>query len=413
MNEKNKMGLISIILLGINAVVGAGVFLLPGDAMKSFGVASIFVYIFDMLLVLSMAFCFAEVAGKFNKNGAAYVYTKEAFGDFCGFEVGLMKWVIGCISWGALIVGFPTSLSAVWAPAGEPHIQKIIIVAMIVGLTIINLLGVSLSKIVQNVITVGKLIPLILFIGIGIFFIKGVNFTSSTMVPPGAGATEFGAAALLMFYSFTGFESIAVAAEDMENPQKNIPIAIISVIVIASIIYILNQVVCVGILGDSLSSTSTPVADAARICFGNMGAGLVTFGTLVSVGGICMCGAFVNPRSCVALADDKMLPRIFARKDKKGTPYVAIIATMLITIPTSLSVLVFRKKRPELVGTFKTPFGAVIPLIAVCVGTWLLFQASMHQLIMGLGALAIGVPLYFIMKSYNRKIYGENLKKIV
>lgn len=169
MNEKNKMGLISIILLGINAVVGAGVFLLPGDAMKSFGVASIFVYIFDMLLVLSMAFCFAEVAGKFNKNGAAYVYTKEAFGDFCGFEVGLMKWVIGCISWGALIVGFPTSLSAVWAPAGEPHIQKIIIVAMIVGLTIINLLGVSLSKIVQNVITVGKLIPLILFIGIGIF----------------------------------------------------------------------------------------------------------------------------------------------------------------------------------------------------------------------------------------------------
>ncbi|AXU71133.1 TPA: APC family permease [Clostridioides difficile] len=437
MNEKNKMGLISIILLGINAVVGAGVFLLPGDAMKSFGVASIFVYIFDMLLVLSMAFCFAEVAGKFNKNGAAYVYTKEAFGDFCGFEVGLMKWVIGCISWGALIVGFPTSLSAVWAPAGEPHIQKIIIVAMIVGLTIINLLGVSLSKIVQNVITVGKLIPLILFIGIGIFFIKGVNFTSSTMVPPGAGATEFGAAALLMFYSFTGFESIAVAAEDMENPQKNIPIAIISVIVIASIIYILNQVVCVGILGDSLSSTSTPVADAARICFGNMGAGLVTFGTLVSVGGICMCGAFVNPRSCVALADDKMLPRIFARKDKKGTPYVAIISTMLITIPialsgsfaelaaisavarfiqyipTSLSVLVFRKKRPELVGTFKTPFGAVIPLIAVCVGTWLLFQASMHQLIMGLGALAIGVPLYFIMKSYNRKVYGENLKKIV
>ena len=206
---------------------------------------------------------------------------------------------------------------------------------------------------------------------------------------------------------------------------------------VASIIYILNQVVCVGILGDSLSSTSTPVADAARICFGNMGAGLVTFGTLVSVGGICMCGAFVNPRSCVALADDKMLPRIFARKDKKGTPYVAIIATMLITIPialsgsfaelaaisavarfiqyipTSLSVLVFRKKRPELVGTFKTPFGAVIPLIAVCVGTWLLFQASMHQLIMGLGALAIGVPLYFIMKSYNRKVYGENLKKIV
>ena len=69
MNEKNKMGLISIILLGINAVVGAGVFLLPGDAMKAFGVASIFVYIFDMLLVLSMAFCFAEVAGKFNING--------------------------------------------------------------------------------------------------------------------------------------------------------------------------------------------------------------------------------------------------------------------------------------------------------------------------------------------------------
>lgn len=122
MNEKNKMGLISIIFLGINVVVGVGVFLLLGDVMKLFGVVSIFVYIFDMLLVLFMVFCFVEVVGKFNKNGVVYVYIKEVFGDFCGFEVGFMKWVIGCIFWGVLIVGFFILLLVVWVLVGELYI---------------------------------------------------------------------------------------------------------------------------------------------------------------------------------------------------------------------------------------------------------------------------------------------------
>lgn len=109
MGDKKKLGLWSIVLLGINAVIGSGIFLLPGKAMKLMGPGSIWVYVFDMILVMSMALCFAEVSGIFNKNGGPYVYAKEAFGNFIGFEVGIMKWAVGIIAWATMAVGFPTA----------------------------------------------------------------------------------------------------------------------------------------------------------------------------------------------------------------------------------------------------------------------------------------------------------------
>ena len=88
---KSKFGFWSIVLLGINAVIGSGIFLLPGKAMALIGPGSVFVYLFMTLVVLTIALCFAECAGKFSRNGAAYVYAREAFGEFVGFEVGIMR----------------------------------------------------------------------------------------------------------------------------------------------------------------------------------------------------------------------------------------------------------------------------------------------------------------------------------
>ena len=114
---KSKFGFWSIVLLGINGVIGSGIFLLPGKAMALIGPGSVFVYLFMTLVVLTIALCFAECAGKFSRIGAAYVYAREAFGEFVGFEVGIMRWAIGIIAWAAMAVGFVTALSAVWPPA--------------------------------------------------------------------------------------------------------------------------------------------------------------------------------------------------------------------------------------------------------------------------------------------------------
>ena len=199
MENKGKLGLLSICLLGVNAIVGTGIFLLPGKAAKLVGVSSIGVILFDAVLVILIALCFAEAGGLFKKNGGPYVYAKEAFGEFVGFEVGFMKWAIMVIAWAAMAVGFPTALGSVFPLAAIPFWRSVIAVAILLFLGLMNIAGVRISKIVNNVITIGKLVPLIFFILLGIFFIKGDNFQPMQSV--GAlTTTSFGAAALLSLY---------------------------------------------------------------------------------------------------------------------------------------------------------------------------------------------------------------------
>ena len=427
MKEKtNKLGFWSIVLLGINAIIGSGIFLLPNKAMKLIGPASMWVIVFDAFLVISLALCFAEAGGMFKKNGGPYVYAKEAFGEFIGFEVGFMKWAIGIIAWAAMAVAFTTALGTIWPEASTGTTQKVIVVAILGGLGVVNIIGVNISKVLNNVITVGKLVPLVMFVTIGIFFIKGGNF--SPMFPGGHYTSgSFGEAALLIFYAFTGFESIAVAAEDMDRPEKNIPKAIITVILIVSAFYLLIQAVSIGILGPELAKSAAPVADASKIFLGPIGGAVVIAGTLVSIGGINIAASFITPRSGVALAEDGLIPKSVAKKGPTGTPILAIIITVGLAIPlalsgsfaklaaisvvsrfaqylpTCLSVLILRKKRPDLKSTFTIPFGPVIPVIAMAVSVWLLLQATSDKIIWGLGGILVGIPVYFAMKYFNKR----------
>ena len=420
---KNKLGFWSIVLLGINSIIGSGIFLLPNKAYSLVGTGSIFVILFDMILVLSIALCFAEAGGMFKRNGGPYIYAKEAFGEFVGFEVGFMKWAIAIIAWAAMAAGFVQALGEVWAPAKETLTKDIIITIIICGLGLVNTFGVKISKLLNNIITLGKLIPLIIFIAVGIFFIKGSNF-----VPFGILTTSeeinFAPVALLMFYAFTGFESIAVAAEDMSNPEKDLPIATIMVMLVVSIFYILILIVSIGVLGKDLATSLTPIAQAAGNFMGEAGSLLITAGTLVSIGGINIAASFVTPRCGVALAEDGILPRVIAKNGRYGTPTIAIIITVILALlialsgsfvklaaisvisrfvqylPTCLAIPVLRKKRPDLVRTFKVPFGPVIPIFAIVVSCWLVYNSDLEKILIGLGGLILGVPIYFFMKKY-------------
>ncbi|SJZ90199.1 Amino acid transporter [Cetobacterium ceti] len=427
MAEKNKLGFWSIVLLGINAIIGSGIFLLPNKAYKLMGVGSLGVIIFDMILVLSIALCFAEAGGMFKKNGGPYVYAKEAFGDFVGFEVGFMKWIIGIIAWAAMAAAFAQALSKVWPAANHGGVKAAIIIIILGGLGIVNILGVQISKILNNVITIGKLLPLILFVAIGVFFINGGNFNAPAPTAAVEGGSNFAAAALLMFYAFTGFESIAVAAEDMHNPEKDVPKAIMTVMAIVSAFYILILVVSIGALGPELASSTAPIADAANRFLGPIGSSIVTAGTLVSIGGINIAASFITPRSGVALAEDGILPRFIAKNGKHGTPVYAIIITVVLAIllalsgsfaklaaisvisrfvqylPTCLAIPVLRKKRPELVRTFRVPLGPVIPVFAVVVSCWLVYNSDITKILIGLGGLLFGVPVYLLMKKFGNR----------
>ena len=429
MEKKNKFGLGSIILLGMNSIIGTGIFLLPGRAYNLVGTSSLFVYLFVTFLAGSMVLCFAEVSGLFKSNGGAYVYTKEAFGNFAGFEVGFMKYIVQVIAWATMAVGFTTALSAIVPSMAKGSKHTGMILFIILFLTTINLLGIDIVKYVNNVATIGKLVPLIIFIVAGLFFIKGENF--QPVVPKGLTVTTFSEAAILIFYAFTGFEAIATASEDMENPKKNLPIAIAIAIGCVAVMYFLIQIVSIGTLGKSLAGTETPVVDAMNSFMGTKGGMLVTVGTLISIGGINVAASFQTPRGCMALAERGMLPPVIMKKGRRNTPYVAILLTAALTIPvalsgsfvqlavisvisrfaqyipTCLSVIIFRRRGMK--STFRIPFGYAIPILSTVVAGWLLFHADKMKLAMGLGAMIIIVPIYFIMMAYNKK-HGYTFK---
>lgn len=436
MSNTQKLGFWSIVLLGINAIIGSGIFGLPGKAYAFMGPSSILVLLFCMVLSVSIALCFAEASSWFTKNGGPYIYAKEAFGDFFGYEVGVMKWAIGMLAWAAMANFFAVTIATVWPAAAEPFMKNVIVTVVILGLGLINLAGVKTSKVLNNFITIGKLVPLAFFIIVGIFFIKGGNFKPFVIVPTEETFTSaFVAASISLFYAFTGFESLAVAAKDMDNPRKNVPKALVTVMGLVSLVYLLVLVVSIGVLGGKLSGADMPVVDAARAMLGDFGAWVITIGTLISVGGINIAASFLTPRSGVALAEEAVLPEIIAKQNSRGVATWAVIITTVGTlafawsgsfhtllqisvisrfiqyIPTCIAVLVFRKKFAGKEAGFRIPGGAFIPLLAVAISVWLLIEAGIagpQKILFGLGGLVVIAPFYLLRR---KAIAAHNAKE--
>ncbi|WP_297597689.1 APC family permease [uncultured Cetobacterium sp.] len=415
--SNNKLGFWSIFFLGINSIIGSGIFLLPNKAYADVGVASIVVVLINALLALFLALCFAETSSIFDKNGSSFVYAKEAFGSFIGFEIGMFAWFIGIVSWAAEIQGFLTALGGLYPKFSDPYYNKLAVVGIGIVLGLLNYLGVKFSKILNNVITVSKLVPLFLFILIGIFFINFSDFTPLIpKIDQGLATGNLGVATLVIFYAFTGFDLLAVAAEDMDNPTKNLPKAIIAVMIFCSIFYLLIMVLCIGLLGDKLATSSLPIAAATASVFGNAGFLFITIATLISIGGITIALSFIAPRSVQALADSNYLPAIFNKKGRFGTAGFAILITTSIAVSLALygnfiflagltviarliefistagSVLVFRKRKMR--ALYRIPLGPIIPVTAIVLSIWLLYQSSLEKIIFILVGLFVGYLFY-------------------
>lgn len=428
MNNK-KWNLKTVVLYGINCVIGSGIFLLPGSAYKILGPGSLFAYLFVFVLVMSINLCFAECGSMFEKSGGPYLYARKAFGEFLGYEVGVMKWIVGIIAWATMAVGFTTALTALCPGLSDPFAQKMVAMGIIFVLSLINLLGVNIMAYLNNISTIGKLIPMAIFVVGGLFFIRRGNF--SPIFPQALTANSISTAVITVFYAFTGFENVGVAAGDMDNPTKNVPKALILSMSIVSLIYFLVQFNCIGILGADLGGSGTPVAQAMEVFLGGKGGLLVTLGTLVSIGGLNIAGSFNTPRCAQALAEGGLLPAAMGKCNKYNVPYISVIITgilsLLLTltgsfaqlaaisvisrfsqyIPTCLAVIVLRKKHPEMKAGYRVPFGWVIPSIAVIASVWLLINSDVSKLIAGLGAMLVVAPLYFVMKKVTPKNISE------
>lgn len=343
--ESDKLGFWSIVLLAINAIIGSGIFLTPGSVVQQAGSKALLIYLIAAIFAAIIAISFAAAAKYVTKSGAAYAYSKAAFGDKVGFYMGVLRYFSASVAWGVMAVGVIRSTISIFGGNSEDFgsvtIGFIILMAII---TIINLFGQKVLKYVMNLATIGKLAALVLIIAAGVILLISTGASSrlnevdlitqnGQKIVPTLTTTGFVMAIVSAFYAFTGFESVASGSEDMKDPEKNLPRAIPLAILIIAVIYIGVVWVAMMLNPKALMTTKQVVAIAA-IFKNEILRDIILVGALVSMFGINVASSFNAPRILEAMARENQMSKALTKRTKNNFPirtfFISVVLAILI-----------------------------------------------------------------------------------
>jgi amino acid transporter len=327
------IGRYDLAALFLNGIVGAGIFGLPSKVQVLIGSHSLFAYVLCAAVVLTIVLCFAEVGSRFDKSGGPGLYARAAFGPWVGSSISWLVWLSRVTAFAAIANLFADYLVHFWPAAKDGPARVATIAGVTVTLTSINLVGVRRAALVGDVFTVAKLLPLLVFVGVGLFCLDGARFDFATA--PGSGKVV--EAVLLLVFAFTGFESAVIPAGEIVDPKRNLPFAAMTALGVVAPLYLLVQVVCIG-THPELATSSRPVAEAAERFLGAFGGAFLVVGALVSMTGTLHGITLATPRMLSSLGEQGELPRVFAATHARWrTPHVAIVTTMAAALALSLS----------------------------------------------------------------------------
>ena len=401
--------------LSINDVIGSGIYLLPAAAALLLGPASLWAVLLAGLAVSLLVLCYAQAASYFDQPGGGYLYAREAFGPFIGFEVGWMLLLTRVASAAALSNGLAEAVTHFWPHAASGGMRIAIIIGSLGLLVGINVLGVRAAARTGVFLSIAKVLPLLLFVGIGAWHVD-----MSLAAPLAASPTPraLGEAALLLLFAYAGFENLPAAAGEYRNPRRDVPFAMLSMIATVTAIYVAVQWVALGTLAN-LAQSQTPLAEAAAGFGGGWLALALTIGAAVSILGTNSNTIMLGPRYLHALAADGYGPRMLASVHPRLlTPVAAIvtvgvlsmllalsgsfvqlallsvIARLCTYIVTAGSVLVLRRTHGQREGALRLPGGALIPVLGATLAVGLLASASWRNLVAGIIAILVGAVVY-------------------
>jgi amino acid transporter len=412
-----------IVGLSINDVVGSGVYLLPAAAAALLGATSTWAVILAGFAVALLVLCFAEASSYFDQPGGGYLYTREAFGRFIGFEVGWMTWLARVASVASLSNGFALATAYLWPDAAVGWTRALVIAAPLALLTWINVVGVKAGARVAVGLVIAKTLPLVFFIVVGIFFVDWSRVVA--FEAPRAGT--LGEAALLLLFAYAGFENTPAAAGEYRNPRRDVPFALLMMILIVTLLYSGVQVVALGTL-PGLADAESPLAEAAGLFIGGWAALLMTLGAMISIEGNVGNTTLIGPRYLFALAEDGFGPRVLARVHPKyRTPAAAILTQSVVSLALALSgsfvqlamlsviarlttyigtaaaVPVLRRRFGERPDAVRLPGGPAIPIAALLLSIAFLSSARVPNLIAGALALIAGTVIYWFRQPPRRE----------
>ena len=343
-NQNNqKMNFWSIVLLTINSIIGTGIFLSPGAVAKLVGSKAAMIYLAAAAFAAVLAVTFAAASKYVVKSGAAYAYSKAAFGDEVSSYVGITRVVSASIAWGVMATGVvKTTLSIFGKDSSDMKTVTIGFITLMLILLIINLIGTKLLTLISNISTIGKVGALTITIIAGIcilIFSGGSHIEEMNLLKDAEGnnliptftTSVFVTALIGAFYAFTGFESVASGSADMEEPEKNLPRAIPLAIVIIACIYFGIVFVSMYIDPIAMVTSKEPVV-LASIFKNQLLQKIIIIGALMSMFGINVAASFHTPRVFEAMANEKQIPEFFAKRTKGGLPLTSFLLTAIIAV---------------------------------------------------------------------------------
>jgi len=452
---KRSLTATQLVMLGIGAVIGAGIFVLSGHAAAEHaGPAIVISFIIAGFACALAGLCYAEFAAMLPVSGSAYSYSYATLGEFVAWFIGwnlVLEYMFAAstvaVGWSGYLNSFlgyfnmalPASLAA--APlnvvegsiiytGGLINLPAVFIVAALSGLCYV---GITQSAIVNSVIVAIKVVVIVLFVAFAAKYVNPDNWVP--FIPENQGPGRYGIdgiirGASVVFFAYIGFDAVSTAAGEAKNPQRDMPIGILGSLVICTIIYIIVALVLTGLLPYPQLSTPKPVATALEAY-----PSLTWLKLIVEVGAIAGLSSVIlvmlmgQPRIFYSMAQDGLLPKVFAKVHPKfqtpymGTIYVGVFAcllagflpigllgelvsmgTLLAFATVSIGVLVLRKSRPDLPRPFRVPAASIICPLGAAACLYLFWKPFSEHWPLMTGWTVIGLLIYFFYGYRNSKV---------
>jgi APA family basic amino acid/polyamine antiporter len=320
----------------VNITIGGGIFRLPAapELAGTLGTAAPLAYLLCALAMAFIVLCFAEAGSRVTLTGGPYAYVERAFGSVAGFALGWMLWLVGTFATAAVATVFADAVQRLVPALAGTGMRAAVLGAVFAVVTLINVRGVTFGVRLNIASTIAKLLPIAILIVLGLPHIQGANVAITEM--PAVG--DVTRASVLLIFAFAGIESALVPSGEVRDAPRTVPRAVFLALAIVTVVYLLVQFVAQGVLGSSLVGRPSPLADAAEVVMGPVGATMLGVGIIVSTFGY-LCGMILAiPRALFAFGRDGFMPRALGGVHRTyRTPWIAIIVQSVIALALALS----------------------------------------------------------------------------